>query len=193
MLLKLVCTDGSLENGPGILDLGKVYLVGRSSKSAFFVNDLSVSRQHAEVIATDISLTIKDLGSRNGTYIERLRIDSSQAWPGQMIFFGNAQFQVMAHEQPPAAEYEISELSTALLHMGPTNQPESLALLTKAERRVLDQLLIGLGEKEVAAKLVLSQYTVHDHIKAIYRKLEVNSRPELLALFVAESKKPDNP
>ncbi len=193
MLLRLICTDGSLEDGPGYLAAGEVYPIGRSSRSAFVVNDLSVSRRHAEVIAAKSSVTIKDLGSRNGTFIERLRIDLAEAKPGQTIFFGNAQFQLMAHEQPAPAEHEISEVSTALIRVDATLRPEALDQLSKAERRVLDQLLVGLGEKEVAGKLMLSQYTVHDHIKAIYRKLKVNSRPELLAIFVTDKRAPEKP
>jgi DNA-binding CsgD family transcriptional regulator len=62
--------------------------------------------------------------------------------------------------------------------------------LSEAQRRVLEHLLDGLGEQEVAAKLNLSPFTVHNHVKAIYKKLDVNTRAELLAMFVAEEKKP---
>lgn len=187
MLLRLICTDGSLENGPGYLVKDQIYVVGRSSNSAFVVNDLSVSRQHAELTVGESIVVIRDLGSRNGTFLEKARITIAEAKPGQNIYFGNAQFQLLAHEQPSAVEHEMSEVSTAVIHAIPDVQPATAAELSKAERRVLDELLIGLGEKEVANKLLLSQYTVHDHIKAIYRKLQVTSRPELLALFVRKT------
>ena len=58
------------------------------------------------------------------------------------------------------------------------------------QRSTLDLLLDGKSEKEVAARLDISPHTVHNHVKEIYKRMNVNSRPELLALFVSESKKP---
>ncbi len=49
---------------------------------------------------------------------------------------------------------------------------------------VLNHLLGGDGEKQVAVKLGLSPHTVHEYVKAIYRRLGVSSRGELLARFV---------
>jgi DNA-binding CsgD family transcriptional regulator len=48
-------------------------------------------------------------------------------------------------------------------------------------RRVLDLLLTGDGEKQVAAKLGLSRHTVHQYVKTLYAALGVGSRGELLA------------
>ena len=38
----------------------------------------------------------------------------------------------------------------------------------------------------VATVLNLSQHTIHNHTKAVYKKLGVSSRPELLAMFLPE-------
>ena len=51
-------------------------------------------------------------------------------------------------------------------------------------RPVLQHLLRGEAEKQVAAKLGLSRHTVHEYIKVLYRKLNVSSRAELLAQFI---------
>jgi len=60
--------------------------------------------------------------------------------------------------------------------------------LTPRQREVLQLLLDGLGEKEIAAKLMISRHTVHNHIKALHRAYGVASRGELLArLFRVES------
>jgi PAS domain S-box-containing protein len=56
--------------------------------------------------------------------------------------------------------------------------------LTPRQREVLDLLMTGLGEKDVAEKLFLSRHTVHNHVKAIYRALGVSSRAELFARFI---------
>ncbi len=55
--------------------------------------------------------------------------------------------------------------------------------LTARETQVLESLAHGKSFKEVAAQQAISLHTVGDHVKAIYRKLSVNSRGE--AVFKA--------
>ncbi len=57
-------------------------------------------------------------------------------------------------------------------------------ILTKRELDVVDYLLKGQSYKEIASQLFISYSTVNDHIKKIYAKLEINSKGELLALFI---------
>jgi DNA-binding NarL/FixJ family response regulator len=54
--------------------------------------------------------------------------------------------------------------------------------LTQRHRQVLHLLKTGLSEKEVARALRISPHTVHVYVKAIYKKLKVTSRGELLCL-----------
>jgi DNA-binding NarL/FixJ family response regulator len=55
--------------------------------------------------------------------------------------------------------------------------------LTDKETEVLIDLARGFSYKEVAHRLRISHHTVADHVKAIYRKLSVNSRSQ--AVFEA--------
>lgn len=68
----------------------------------------------------------------------------------------------------------------ALQHFqpAPSQQP---GLLSAREQEVLQALLEGLSEKQVAARLTLSPDTVHTYVKRLYEKLRVNSRAELLS------------
>lgn len=50
--------------------------------------------------------------------------------------------------------------------------------------RVLDQLLAGKSEKEIATALLLSTRTVHKYVEQIYRVFSVSSRAELMARFI---------
>jgi DNA-binding CsgD family transcriptional regulator len=71
-----------------------------------------------------------------------------------------------------------------------TLQPASAAMLLPAisawygisdrEQAVITQALEGLAAKQIARRLDLSQHTINDHFKAIYRKIGVTSREELI-------------
>ena len=60
--------------------------------------------------------------------------------------------------------------------------------LTARERRVTELVGRGLPTAAIAAQLYLSTYTVQDHLKAIFEKLDVSTRGQLVArLFVDHS------
>jgi len=56
--------------------------------------------------------------------------------------------------------------------------------LSPREGQTLELLLAGEGEKQIAARLKISQHTVHGYVKSVYRRFDVSSRAELLALWV---------
>jgi DNA-binding NarL/FixJ family response regulator len=62
---------------------------------------------------------------------------------------------------------------------------EKALKLSPRQRQVLSFLLSGDSLKEVAQKLALSEHTVGDYVKQIYKHFAVSSRAELSALFVS--------
>jgi DNA-binding CsgD family transcriptional regulator len=53
--------------------------------------------------------------------------------------------------------------------------------ITGSEQTVISRALEALPTKQIASRLHLSQHTVNDHFKSIYRKIGVSSRDELIA------------
>jgi DNA-binding CsgD family transcriptional regulator len=185
MRLRMICADKSLVEGPAYLTAGECYHVGRSSRCAFVVNDLSVSRCHAELTVSDRGLRVKDLKSRNGTFVDGKRIDATEVQAGQSLRFGSVRFHLLGEEVDVSGD-DISGVSTHFVPNQAVPHPDGMKILSVAQGKVLELLLIGLQEKEVATKLDISQNTVHNHVKRIYKKLNVSSRAELLALFIVE-------
>lgn len=62
--------------------------------------------------------------------------------------------------------------------------------LTPRQREVLELVLTGRSAAQIARELHISTHTTNDHLKAIYRRLGVNSRSELAALLQAEQYDP---
>jgi pSer/pThr/pTyr-binding forkhead associated (FHA) protein len=53
------------------------------------VNESTVSRHHAEVTRTGDAVTVKDLGSTNGTYVNGVKLDGERTLsPGDYVQFG---------------------------------------------------------------------------------------------------------
>jgi DNA-binding NarL/FixJ family response regulator len=51
-------------------------------------------------------------------------------------------------------------------------------------QETLELLLSGESEKQIAARLELSRHTVHEYVKALYKRFDVSTRAELLARWV---------
>ncbi len=58
--------------------------------------------------------------------------------------------------------------------------------LTSREMEILELLVDGLKQKQIAGKLFLSRHTVDSHIRNIYAKLHVHSRARAVAKAVRE-------
>lgn len=58
---------------------------------------------------------------------------------------------------------------------------ETADVLRPRHKETLEWLLTGATEKEIAVGLGLSVHTVHQYVKAIYRRFGVTSRAQLMA------------
>lgn len=65
-----------------------VITCGRDSASDIFLDDVTVSRRHAEIRRDSGGFTIVDSDSLNGTFVNRIRVDSAPLANGDEIQIG---------------------------------------------------------------------------------------------------------
>ena len=72
----LVIRAGGGRSGETFDVAGERMAIGRSPEAEVFLDDVTVSRNHALLVRRRDGLYIDDLGSLNGTYVNRRRIES---------------------------------------------------------------------------------------------------------------------
>ena len=65
-----------------------VTTAGRHPESDIFLDDVTVSRRHAEFAREGASFVVRDVGSLNGTYLNRERIDAAGLAGGDEVQIG---------------------------------------------------------------------------------------------------------
>ncbi len=117
----------------------------------------------------------------NGSLVATAAVVSSDNRARKLITY-----VILPYATPQAFEsMMVVRLGTGLLAklaevaIGPG--PEPVQWLTNREQEVLDQLVLGHSVKEISEALGRSPHTIHDHVKSLHRKLNANSRGELVA------------
>ncbi len=62
--------------------------IGRSPDADVFLDDVTVSRSHATLVRAENGYTIEDLGSLNGTYVNRRRVERAKLEDGDEVQIG---------------------------------------------------------------------------------------------------------
>ncbi|MDD6461642.1 MAG: FHA domain-containing protein [Bifidobacteriaceae bacterium] len=83
----LISTRGAVSGSRYLLDEDRV-TVGRDPSSDIMLDDGTVSRQHAVFIRENGQYRVEDVGSLNGTYVNRKRVDSAQLKSGDELMIG---------------------------------------------------------------------------------------------------------
>lgn len=73
-----------------------VITIGRHPDSAIFLDDVTVSRRHAEVLVDGAEHVVADVGSLNGTYLNRERIDRARLTSGDEVQIGKFKLVFLA-------------------------------------------------------------------------------------------------
>jgi pSer/pThr/pTyr-binding forkhead associated (FHA) protein len=164
---------------------GGTHLVGRERTAAICLPDNTVSREHAEIDVTANTVTIRDLKSLNGTFVDdQPVVHGTPIEVGQHLRFGRVSFE-LAREGEGGNRSRTGALSTERW-----KQKDSAAVfhairsLTSTERAVLKLMIKGHSHKEIGKQRHISVHTVNNHLRKIYEAFGVHSRAELLTLVL---------
>jgi DNA-binding CsgD family transcriptional regulator len=144
---------------------GKELAVGSSAENALVVDEPTVSRLHAVFERIAGGWTVRDLGSRNGTFVDGQRIVTSHALrDGQEVRIGGTTFT----------------FHTPRVNHPSTRAAEAPPDLTPRERDVLRALCRPLAAGDIftepaslariAAELSVTDEAVKQHLRNLYAK-----------------------
>lgn len=89
-------------------------ILGRSQSCDIVLPGTHVSRQHAELYFQSGKLHVKDLGSSNGTFVNRKKVQDTVVIAGDEIRFDTLVFQVEAPQQEAGAAPDESEVDRTM-------------------------------------------------------------------------------
>lgn len=95
----LVVESGHRAGAAYALD-GDIVRIGRHPDSNIFLDDITVSRRHAELERSDDTFIVRDAGSLNGTYVNRRRTESARLGGGDELQIGKFKLIYLRPETP---------------------------------------------------------------------------------------------
>lgn len=99
----LVVQRGPSAGARFLLDAERT-VAGRSPDADIFLDDVTVSRKHVEFVREGDSFVVRDVGSLNGTYVNRDRIERTALHAGDEVQIGK--FRMTFHPSPARAPGE---------------------------------------------------------------------------------------
>jgi adenylate cyclase len=135
------------------LKSGATAVVGRAPTSDIPVFDPTISRRHAELVADDKGVQVRDLGSSNGTFLNGSRIENGTVTAGDTVTFGKVAFkllQVAASPPPAAAPMKDAPGGATIVRQLPVRNTPGTAF---ASIKSGEQAAASAGEDKIREKL----------------------------------------
>ena len=111
-----LCLRWTDAGGPRRIEVDRRLVLGSSESVDVRLEDGSVSRLHAELEPTPYGVVVRDLASKNGTFVDRVMVGSAQLAPGHVLFLTNTGALVVVRRTAAAFQeekrYDISETET---------------------------------------------------------------------------------
>lgn len=138
-------------------------VVGRSRSLDCRIQDPKASRHHARVLAVHNRYYVQDLGSTNGTFINRDRVTHGRLAHGDLVAFGSTLFRfVITAEPDPDYLQKLTLDALSSLAEAVDNKDPYTGSHPQAVSRVAQRLAEELGFSPAAAERVAIGGRLHD-------------------------------
>jgi transcriptional regulator with PAS, ATPase and Fis domain len=130
-------------------------VVGTAPSADVVLSDRAISRLHAELEPRDDGLWVRDLGSRNGTFVEGIRVVAACIPHGAKVQLGRTEIAIRYAEQPRPVELWPSAQFAGLVGASVAMRElfAKLSRIAQSSAPVLIEGETGTG-KELAAKAI---------------------------------------
>ncbi len=153
------------DKGAQVRTLEALLRIGTDTGSDLVLTDPTVSRRHAEIERTSRGFVVRDLGSRNGTFLEGHQVLQAFLQPGDHLQLGKTRLVLKQQAKPTDVEIDVSGSDRFGDLFGSSEAMRSVfAVLHRVARGQMNLLVegeTGTG-KELAARAV-HQHSARRH------------------------------
>jgi hypothetical protein len=152
--------SGKYQGGEYPLAEGQEIVIGRSSELDMVLVEEMVSRKHARIALTEGAISIEDLGSTNGTFVNGEKVQQGSLREGDRVLIGTNILKVVAAPQDAEARANLKAMAvgrvTAKQAQGTQRSTEEAPRMSgNLEEIPLPDLLQLFGTSRKAGVLVL--------------------------------------
>jgi len=146
--------SGKYQGGEFPLRPHREIVVGRSSELDMVLVEDMVSRKHAKIITDETTVTIQDLGSTNGTFVNGEKVRTSEIKDGDRILIGTSIIKLVTMGSEQSTSLTENEARSRLA-VAATKRPATKSMSGSIEEIPLPDLLQLLSTSRKSGVLVV--------------------------------------
>jgi len=146
--------SGKYQGGEFPLRPKREIIIGRSAELDMVLVEDMVSRKHAKIITDERSVTIEDLGSTNGTFVNGEKVRSCELKDGDRILVGTSIIKLVATAGEPTTSITENEARSRLAVAG-NKRPPTKSMSGNIEEIPLPDLLQLLSTSRKSGVIVI--------------------------------------
>ena len=149
----LLVTDREANTQRRIALAKPLFTIGKSPINDLALDKIAISRQHCEIALANGTYTIRDMGSRNGTYVDGRRITAPtpltdgariDLGPVQIVFYAGEPQGAAAPVAPPAPDKKGATQPATAAYPRDTGLPARRLVPPELKKKIHERLLIEL-------------------------------------------------
>ncbi|HOX45010.1 MAG TPA: FHA domain-containing protein [Myxococcota bacterium] len=158
--------SGKYQGGEFPLQPNREIVVGRSSDLDMVLVEDMVSRKHAKISTSEGLITIQDLGSTNGTFVNGEKIKKARLQEGDRILIGTSILKLVAMAQGGSDKpLDDAEIKSMMEQVAARKKPSASPMSGRIDEVPLPDLLQLLSTSKKSGVMVIR---TEEHVGKIY-------------------------